>query len=317
MASRAFDGTGGATADASSALRRAGRFTTVVRAAVRPVYRRLTPVAVVGSEHLPTTGPVILAANHISFYDTVVLMLSVPRPTYFVGKAEYLDSWTTRYLFPALGLIPIERQTGRRAMEALDTAAGVLRAGEVLAIYPEGTRSRDGLLHRGHTGVAQLALTTGARIVPVGLVGTDRIQPIGKRVPRPFRRASITFGSPIDPAHYGGPARRRRQQLTTDLMEAIRQLTGQAVSDDFSSDEPPIIRGGNESVYQVHHMVARGASWHQAARFAVNRACSHHDDARVGEVSALRCHLEPSGSIRFVAEMAISVKYRPDQGAEG
>ena len=301
---------GEAAADASSALRRAGRFTTVVRAAVRPVYRRLTPVAVVGSEHLPTTGPVILAANHISFYDTVVLMLSVPRPTYFVGKAEYLDSWTTRYLFPALGLILIERQTGRRAMEALDTAAGVLRAGEVLAIYPEGTRSRDGLLHRGHTGVAQLALTTGAHIVPVGLVGTDRIQPIGARVPRPFRRASARFGTAIDPASYGGPARRRRQALTRDLMEAIRQLSGQPASADFAGDEPPLIRGGSESVYEVRRLVGTGASWQHGARLAVTRACHHHDDARVGEVRKLSCHIEPNGSIRFVTEMTISVKVR-------
>ena len=295
-----------------AALRRAGRFTTVVRAAVRPVYRRLTPVAVVGSEHLPLSGPVILAANHISFFDTVVLMLSVPRPTYFVGKAEYLDSWTTRYLFPALGLIPIERQTGRRAMEALDTAAGVLRAGEVLAIYPEGTRSRDGLLHRGHTGVAQLALSTGARIVPVGLVGTDRIQPIGARLPRPFRRASARFGIAIDPASYGGPARRRRQTLTRDLMEAIRQLSGQPASADFASDEPPLIRGGSESVYEVRRLVADGASWQQGARLAVAQACHHHDDARVGEVRRLSCHVEPTGSIRFVTEMTISVKVRSD-----
>jgi 1-acyl-sn-glycerol-3-phosphate acyltransferase len=288
----------------------------VVRGAVHPLYRAFTPVRVQGARHLPASGGVIVAANHISFYDTVVLMLSVPRRTYFVGKAEYLDSWQTRRLFPALGLIPIERQAARQAMAALGVAAQVLNDGHVLGIYPEGTRSRDGLLHRGHTGVAQLALMTGAPIVPVGLVGTDRIQPVGVSVPRPFRRASIRFGPPIDPAHYGGTARRRRQQLTLDLMEAIRQLTGQAVSDDFASDEPPLIRGGSESVYQVHRLVARGASWHQAARFAVDRACHHHDDARVGSVHALRCQVDASGSITFVTEMAISVKFRPDQGVQ-
>jgi 1-acyl-sn-glycerol-3-phosphate acyltransferase len=243
-------------------------------------------------------------------------MLSVPRRRFVLGKAEYLDSWMTRRLFPALGLIPIDRAAARQAMAALGVAAEVLDAGHALGIYPEGTRSRDGLLHRGHTGVAQLAMMTGALIVPVGLVGTDRIQPIGARLPRPFQRGTIRFGTPIDPADYGGTPRRRRHQLTTDLMEAIRQLSGQSTSEDFASDEGPLIRGGSESVYQVHRLVARGASWHQAARFAVARACHHHDDARVGEVRALRCDLEPTGSIRFTAELTVSVKLRPKQGVE-
>lgn len=290
------------------------RLNAGVRAAVRPLYRTLTPVRAEGEERIPAAGGVILAANHISFYDTVVLMLSVPRRTFFIGKAEYLDSWTTRRLFPALGLIPIDRQAARSALGSLEVAAGVLHDGHVLGIYPEGTRSRDGLLHRGHTGVAQLALMTGAPIVPVGLVGTDRIQPIGARVPRPFRKGTARFGAPLDPAHYGGSSRRRRQQLTSDLMEAIRLLSGQTPSDDFASDEPPLIRGGNESVYEVRRVGALAASWHQAARFAVARASEAHDDARVGEVRALRCQVEPTGSIRFVAEMTVSVKVRSNGG---
>lgn len=282
-----------------------------IRAVVGAAYRLLVRVDVTGREHLPTNGPVILAANHISFFDTIVLMFSVPRRTYFVGKAEYMDSWTTRRLFPAFGLIPIERAAARQAMAALDVAAGALRQGHVLGIYPEGTRSRDGLLHRGHTGVAQLALMTGAPVVPVGLVGTDHIQPIGARLPRPFRRAEIRFGPAIDPAAYGGPARRRRQMLTGDLMEAVRQLCGRPTSDDFASDEPPLIRGGNESVYQVHRVVGRGATWHQAAKFAVSEVCGRHDDARVGEVRRLACHVERDGAVRLTAELSISVKYRP------
>jgi 1-acyl-sn-glycerol-3-phosphate acyltransferase len=293
----------------------ADRFYRLTRAVLGTIYRALIPVKVVGAEHLPKRGPVIIAANHLSFFDTVVLMFSVPRRTYFVGKAEYMDSWTTRRLFPALGLIPIERSAGRQAMAALDVAAKALYEGHVLGIYPEGTRSRDGLLHRGHTGVAHLALMTGAPVVPVGLVGTDRIQPIGARVPRPFRRAEIRFGPALDPASYGGPQRRRRQLLTGDLMEAIRQQCGRPTSDDFASDEPPLIRGGNESVYQVHFVTGRGVTWHQAAKFAVAELCRRHDDARVGEVRRLQCHVERDGAVRLTAELAISVKFLPVQGA--
>ena len=282
-----------------------------IRFVVGTIYRALIPVKVLGLEHLPLSGPVILAANHISFFDTIVLMFSVPRRTYFVGKAEYMDSWTTRRLFPAFGLIPIERDAARQAMAALRVAATALEQGHALGIYPEGTRSRDGLLHRGHTGVAQLALMTGACVLPVGLVGTDRIQPIGAHLPRPFRRAEIRFGPPLDPASYGGSSRRRRHLLTNDLMDAIRQLSGRLPCDDFASNEPPLIRGGNESVYQVHRITGRGVTWHQAAKFAVNEVCGRHDDARVGEVRRLQCHIENDGAIRLSAELAISVKFHP------
>ncbi len=287
------------------------RLYRVVRGVVRPLYRSLTPVRVFGAENLPTSGGAIVAANHISFFDTVVLMLSVPRKTFFVGKAEYMDAWTTRRLFPALGLIPIERTAAKQAMNALGVAADALAKGHVLGIYPEGTRSRDGLLHKGHTGAAQLALMTGAKIVPVGLIGTDKIQPIGTRVPRPFRRAEIHFGVPLDPASYGGTARRRRQQLTNDLMESVRMLSRQPTSDDFASDEPPLIRGGNESVYEVRRVSGRGVSFKQAARFAVEDTCGRLDDARVGEVRELRCEIDATGAVRFRTEMMISVKYRP------
>ena len=180
-----------------------------------------------------------------------------------------------------------------------------------MVIYPEGTRSRDGLLHKGHTGVAQLALMSGAKVLPVGLIGTDDIQPIGARVPRPFRRATVRFGEPLDPADYGGSSRRRRQMLTDDLMEAIRRLTGQPVSDDFASDEPPLVRGGTETVYQVHNVGAQAASWAQAARFAVASVCGRFDDGRVGEVRRLRCAVTADGTVRFDTELAVTTRFVP------
>lgn len=252
---------------------RSERLARWLKRGTRPLYKGMVRVRVEGADNVPSDGGVVLAPNHISFFDSVAMIFSVPRRVFFLGKAEYMTSRATATLFPAMGMIPLDREQARRAAAALDVATGVLSRGNALTIYPEGTRSRDGLLHRGHTGVAQLALKSGAPIVPVGLIDTDRIQPIGARVPRPFRQATVRFGSPLDPALYGGSARRRRQLMTDDLMEAIRRLTGQDTSDDFASDEPPLIRGGTESVYEVHRIVGQGATWDQAARFAVGAVC--------------------------------------------
>jgi 1-acyl-sn-glycerol-3-phosphate acyltransferase len=145
----------------------------------------------------------------------------------FVGKVEYLDSWRTRHLLPALGMIPVDRDNPRRALGALERAAEVLEDDELFAIYPEGTRSRDGALHAGHAGVGHLSATTGVAVIPTGIVGTDRIQPPGTRVPRPFTPAVVRFGTPIDPAAYQGSRRDRRRRITRDVMHAIGQLTGQ------------------------------------------------------------------------------------------
>jgi 1-acyl-sn-glycerol-3-phosphate acyltransferase len=300
---------------AQPARREGDRLYRFVHSVATPLYRALWRVRVDGRQHIPAEGGAIVAANHVSFFDSVALLQSVPRRAFFIGKAEYLDSWTTRRLFPALGLIPIEREQARKAMATLQVAADVLRRGDLLGIYPEGTRSRDGLLHRGHTGVAQLALMAETPIIPVGISGTQDVQPIGARVPRPFRRAAVRFGTPLDPADYGGSARRRRQLLTDDLMEAIRQLSGQPVSADFASDEPPLVRGGNESVYQVHAVGAVGATWAQAARFAVGSVSRQFDDGRVARVRRLACHVHPDGAVRFAAELDVSVKFKAEEAS--
>jgi 1-acyl-sn-glycerol-3-phosphate acyltransferase len=206
---------------------RSGWLRHVLFAVGGPLCRRLFRLRVEGDEHLPPTGAAIIAANHLSFFDSVVLALAVPRPLSFVGKAEYLDSWKTRRLFPALGMIPVERDSPRQAYGALQVAAEVLDADELFAVYPEGTRSQDGALHDGRNGVGHLSLTTGASIIPTGIVGTDRIQPRGARLPRPFRSAIVRFGSPIEPSGYNGSRRDRRRRITRDVMSAISQLSGQ------------------------------------------------------------------------------------------
>ena len=276
--------------------------------------RTLYRVRVEGLENVPTDGPAIISPNHRSFFDSPLVMSMSPRPVVFLGKAEYMDSASTKYLFPALGMVPIKRDVKKASMAALQTAAELLRDGLLVGIYPEGTRSRDGLLHRGHAGVAHLAVMTDAPIIPVGIIGTERVQPIGARGPRPFQPpVTIRFGEPIDPTDYRyGGSRKRRQQMVDDVMASIAAMTDQQRSPDFASDEPPLIRGGSESVYRVTRHRATGLSWHHAADRAVNDACSHYDDARVGEVSTLRCRILPDGVIHFETELALSTKFRPD-----
>ena len=142
-----------ATAPSANGAARTGWLAGAAKLAVWPVYRVLWWVRVEGLEHVPADGPAIIAANHVSFFDSVALIMAIRRPVSFVGKAEYLDSWKTRRLLPALGMIPVDRQSGRQAMSALQIAAGVLSRSGLFAIYPEGTRSRDGALgarpHRG------------------------------------------------------------------------------------------------------------------------------------------------------------------------
>lgn len=174
------------------------------RTLLRPIALRLWDIERHGYERLPADGPAILCPNHISFLDSAFLMLTVPRNISFVGKAEYLDDWKTKYLFPAMGMIPIDRSGGSRSQAALDAAEAVLRRGELFGIFPEGTRSRDGHLYKGRTGAARLAMKVGCPIYPVGIVGTDDIQPVDAKVPKLRRSCSITIGRPIRPERYAG-----------------------------------------------------------------------------------------------------------------
>ena len=292
---------------------RVGAVAGPARVVARPILRTLYRVRVEGVEHVPLDGPAIISGNHRSFFVSPLLLAMTPRPVVFLGKAEYLDRWATRHLFPAAGMVPINRDARRASMAALETAAGLLADGRLVGIYPEGTRSRDGLLHRGHTGVAHLAVMADAPIVPVGITGSERVQPIGSRMPRPFRGpVVIRFGEPIRPSNYRyGGNRRRRQQMLDDVMASIAAMTDQRRSTDFASDEPPLIRGGSESVYRVTRHRAAGLSWRHAAERAVHEGCRHYDDARVGEVAEFRCRVRPDGSVHFETELSLSTKFRP------
>jgi 1-acyl-sn-glycerol-3-phosphate acyltransferase len=208
-------------------------FYLFARFVLRPLVFIVFRPTVTGRENVPLTGPVILASNHLSFIDSIAIPLMAPRKVAYLAKAEYwrgsgIGGWLSRTLFTALGALPVEREASRAAQKALDTAMGVLQAGGAFGIYPEGTRSRDGRLARGKTGVAWLALTADCPVVPVAVRGTDRIQPIGARWPRPHK-VYVTFGEPLTfPEHRGQAAKgKARREVTDQVMEAIAALSGQ------------------------------------------------------------------------------------------
>jgi 1-acyl-sn-glycerol-3-phosphate acyltransferase len=200
----------------------------MVKGVLTPLVRVFYRVRVEGREHVPRHGAVIVAANHRSFLDSVFIPLVISRRVTFVAKAEYFDSWKTAWLFRALGQIPIRREGGSASEGALLAAREVLESGGVFGIYPEGTRTRDGVTHRGHTGVARLAVQTGAAIVPVGVIGSDECQPTDKRLPRLFKRVTIRFGTPVSPEHYAdrGAEALALRQLTDEVMFEIVSLCG-------------------------------------------------------------------------------------------
>jgi 1-acyl-sn-glycerol-3-phosphate acyltransferase len=217
--------------------RDAGQLQTVARALLTPPFKFLWKVTTEGLQHLPESGGAIIAPNHISVLDSFFVPLVLPRRITYVGKAEYLDDWKTKWLFPAMGMIPIDRSGGDASARALDAAARILDRGELFGIYPEGTRARDGLLHKGHTGIARLALRTNSPSVPVGIIGTDTVQPPDAKLPAPFRRVHIRFGRPIPVERYLDRADDRMvlRQITDEVMFEIRNLSGQHYVDSYAT----------------------------------------------------------------------------------
>jgi 1-acyl-sn-glycerol-3-phosphate acyltransferase len=211
----------------------------VTRSVLAPLARAVARPVVEGRENVPRKGPVILAANHLSVMDSFAIPLLSPRPVAFLAKAEYfeglgLSGYLVQKVMTAVDAMPVPRGQHRAAQAALDTALEALRQGKAFGIHPEGSRSRDGRLYRGRTGVAWLALASGAPVVPVGLIGTDRMQPVGARLPRPVR-VTIRFGTPRyfkpDDAI---PVARQRRQITDEIMAAIQELSGQQEAHEYN-----------------------------------------------------------------------------------
>ncbi|MFF5176117.1 lysophospholipid acyltransferase family protein [Micromonospora sp. NPDC000089] len=205
---------------------------TIGKLTVAPAIRLAFRPTVEGLEHIPATGGAIFAGNHLSVADELLLGTVVPRHLAFWAKSEYFTGTGpkgafSKFLLTGLGAIPVERAGGRAALSAFDAAIPALKAGDLVAVYPEGTRSPDGRLYRGRTGTARLAVAAGVPVIPVGVTGTDKAQPIGTRVPRPGKaKITIRFGKPLD---FTGRSddRRSLREMTDELMAEIQKLTGQ------------------------------------------------------------------------------------------
>lgn len=216
---------------------------TFGRNLISPLARAVYRPRVEGKHHVPKHGAVIFASNHLSFIDSIAIpVAAAPRPVHFLAKAEYftcpgLKGWLSRTFFTAVGATPVQRGVGQAAMEALEQQKQILESGAAIALHPEGTRSRDGRLYKGRTGVAFLALETGTPVVPIGLIGTDRVMPVGERMPSLKERVAVRFGEPLDLSHHGPNSGRARRAATDEIMSAIHALSGQELAGTYN--EPP------------------------------------------------------------------------------
>ena len=210
----------------------------VLRAFLTPFLMVLFRPKVKGLRHVPGSGPVIIASNHLSFSDSIFMPLVVPRKVTFLAKSEYFTSPGPKGLlkkltFIALGQVPVDRSGGRRSEAALITGLKVLAEGKCLGIYPEGTRSPDGRLYKGRTGIARLAIESGAPIIPVAMFNTEKIQPTGTVVPK-VMRVEMIFGEPM---YFEGDSTdlQHLRDVTDQIMQTIQALSGQEYVDTYAT----------------------------------------------------------------------------------
>ena len=208
---------------------------------IGPIVKAIWRPWIIGRRNIPAEGAAILASNHLSFVDSVFLPLMIDRPVAFLAKSDYftgkgLKGWSTRMFFKATGMIPIDRSGGKASEASLNTGLQVLGRGDLLGIYPEGTRSPDGKLYRGRTGLARMALEAHVPVVPVVMVDTDTMMPIGTRVPR-IVRVGIVVGEPLDFSRFEGMEGDRYilRSVTDEIMVALQRLGEQEYEDVYAS----------------------------------------------------------------------------------
>ncbi len=211
------------------------------KAILWPVLATVFRPWVTGLEHVPSSGPAILASNHLSVSDSFFLPVVVPRRVSFLAKSEYFTGRGVKGrlkagFFRGVGQVPVDRAGGKAAEAAISALASVLARGELVGIYPEGTRSPDGRLYRGRTGVARLALRTGVPVVPVAMIGTNVVQPIGRMIPK-VARVGIVIGEPLDFSRYRGMENDRfvLRSVTDEIMYELMRLSGQEYADMYAT----------------------------------------------------------------------------------
>lgn len=217
------------------------------RVVLGPILFLLYRPKITGRKYLPKQGAAILASNHMSFSDSIFLPLAVPRRITFLAKSEYftgkgIKGWLVKKFFEGAGQVPIDRSGGRASEAAVNTAISILKSGELLGIYPEGTRSPDGKLYRGRTGMARIAIEAGVPVIPVAMIGTYDIQPTGQVLPK-IKRVGVAFGEPIDMSRFAGkqkdPAALR--EATNLVMESLKRLGGQEYVDIYATKAKEIL----------------------------------------------------------------------------
>ena len=218
--------------------------------ALGPWLRLVFRPQVSGAENVPASGPAILASNHLSYSDWMFMPLTLPRRVTFVAKAEYfttpgIKGWFQRKFFSGSGQVPIDRSGATAAEGALKAAKKILAEGELFGIYPEGTRSHDGRLYRGKTGVARLALENKVPVIPVAVVGTDVVAPPGKKFGR-FTRPIVRFGKPLDFSRYDGMENDRYilRSITDEIMYELSRISGQEYVDVYASSVKKTSKSG-------------------------------------------------------------------------
>jgi 1-acyl-sn-glycerol-3-phosphate acyltransferase len=219
-----------------------------------------------GGENVPDEGPVILASNHLSYADWLFMPLTVPRRVTFVAKAEYFNTpgikgWFQRKFFSGTGQVPIDRSGATAAEGALSAAKRILADGDIFGIYPEGTRSHDGRLYRGKTGVARLALETGVPVIPVAVIGTDVVAPPGKRFGT-FTRPRVRFGTPLDFSRYEGMEGDRYilRSITDEIMYEIMRLSGQEYVDIYAAKAKELAAKARDEARRAEREAAAAAA---------------------------------------------------------
>jgi 1-acyl-sn-glycerol-3-phosphate acyltransferase len=196
---------------------------------------------VVGLDNIPKTGGVILASNHLSFIDSIFLPLLIDRRIYFLAKSDYftgkgLKNWAVKHFLLGTGMLPIDRSGGKASEASLNTGLDVVAKGNVLGIYPEGTRSPDGKMYRGRTGVARMILEGHVPVVPVAMVDTEKVMPIGSKIPK-VRRIGVIFGEPLDFSRFEGLEGDRfiLRAITDEIMYELSRISGQEYVDVYAS----------------------------------------------------------------------------------